>query len=136
MSKSDAHENEYLLYAFHGTPPSWSMAADFYLSLHTADPGEGGSQTTNEASYSGYARVAVPRDSGGWTVTGGIASNAAEVQFPLASSGPQVITHVGIGIALSGAGGLLWRCALGSPVTVGPGGRVTIAAGALTVTES
>lgn len=41
-----------------------------YVSLHTGDPGEAGDQTTNEATYAGYARVAVARDSGGWTVTG------------------------------------------------------------------
>ena len=36
-----------------------SVAGSLYVSLHTADPGVGGGQNTNEATYSGYARVAV-----------------------------------------------------------------------------
>lgn len=45
-----------------------STAGSLYVSLHTADPGATGDQTTNEASYTSYARVAVARTSGGWTV--------------------------------------------------------------------
>ena len=36
-----------------------ATAGSLYVSLHTADPGEAGSQTTNEANYTSYARVAV-----------------------------------------------------------------------------
>lgn len=43
-------------------------AGNIYVSLHTADPA-GGDQTTNEASYGSYARVAVARGAGTWTVT-------------------------------------------------------------------
>jgi hypothetical protein len=46
-------------------------AADgnLYLNLHTADPGAGGDQTTNEATYTGYARLAAVRDGTVWTVS-------------------------------------------------------------------
>ena len=49
---------------------AWANVADnaasspittFYISLHTADPGETGSQTTSETAYTGYARVAIDR---------------------------------------------------------------------------
>lgn len=45
-----------------------STAGSLYVSLHTADPGAGGNQTTNEAAYTSYARVAVARSSAGWTI--------------------------------------------------------------------
>ena len=44
-----------------------AAAGNIYISLHTADPA-GGDQTTSEAAYTGYARVAVARGAGTWTV--------------------------------------------------------------------
>lgn len=44
-----------------------AAAGSFYISLHTASPA-GGNQQTSEATYTGYARVAVARSAGGWTV--------------------------------------------------------------------
>ena len=43
-----------------------TTAGSFYISLHTADPGETGTQTTSEATYTSYARVAVARSGAGW----------------------------------------------------------------------
>lgn len=45
-----------------------STAGNLYISLHTSDPGATGDQTTNEATYTSYARVAVVRSASGWTV--------------------------------------------------------------------
>lgn len=45
------------------------------------NPGEAGSQTTSEATYTSYARVAVVRSAVGWTVSGATVENAALVQF-------------------------------------------------------
>ena len=58
-----------------------SPFTNLYVSLHTSSPGAGGSQTTNEAAYTSYARVAVARTSGGWTVTGSSVVPAATVSF-------------------------------------------------------
>jgi len=45
-----------------------------YVSLHTADPGVGGAQTTNEATYGAYARLAIARSgAGGGTTPAAIA---------------------------------------------------------------
>jgi hypothetical protein len=49
-----------------GLQPS-GAAGNFYISLHTANPA-GGNQTTSECTYTSYARVAVVRSAGGWTV--------------------------------------------------------------------
>lgn len=64
-----------------GLLPS-SVAGSLYLSLHTADPGEAGDQTTNEVSYTSYARVAVARNGSAWTVSGNAATLAANTDFP------------------------------------------------------
>lgn len=98
---------------------NWSNVADntatspltnLFISLHTADPGEAGSQTTNETAYTNYARVAVARTSGGWTVSGTDPTqvvNAATITFPQCGVTGATITHWGIGTLVSGAGVLL-----------------------------
>lgn len=91
-----------------------SPLTNLQLALHLDDPGAGGDQTTNEASYGSYARVAVARSAGGFTVAGNDVTNAAEVLFPEATSGDQVITHVSVGFASAGAGKIIARAALGA----------------------
>ena len=46
-----------------------TTAGNFYASLHTADPGLDGDQTTSECTYGAYARVAITRAGGSWTIT-------------------------------------------------------------------
>jgi hypothetical protein len=98
-----------------------SSAGSLYISLHTADPGEAGNQTTNEISYTSYARVAVARTTGAWTVSGNNGSNTAAVTFPTSTGGSATATHFGIGTASSGAGKLLLKGAISPslPVTTG-----------------
>ena len=106
-----------------GLQPS-GAAGSFFLSLHTANPGTTGTQTTSEAAYTSYARVAVARSSGGWTVTGNqpcIAENAAAATFPAATGGTETETYFGIGTATSGAGQLLIFSALTSSLSVSSG---------------
>ncbi len=135
MSKSNTTENDFMLYTFNATAFSWNGNTNLYIALHTADPGEAGDQTTNEATYTSYARVTVARTSGGWTVTGNQAINAALIQFPQATGGSNVITHVSIGTASSGAGQILYSGALSSSLTVNNGIQPQFAAGTLTLTE-
>jgi hypothetical protein len=96
-----------------GLQPS-AAAGNFYISLHTADPGAGGSQTTNEATYTGYARIPIVRSASGFTVASGVVSNAALAAFAACTGGSNSITHFGIGSASSGAGNLQDRGLLGS----------------------
>lgn len=125
---TDTLENQLLLLLFNnlaltdvgdaaGLLPS-AAAGNFYISLHTADPGEAGAQNTTEAAYTGYARVAVARTAAGWTITGNGFANAALVQFPAATAGTETLTHLGIGTAASGAGKLLWRGAFTNPASL------------------
>ena len=96
-----------------------SPATQYYLSLHTASPGEGGSQTTNETTYPGYARMAVSRTSSGWTVSANTAVLTSAIEFPLGTGGSGVITHMGIGTDASGAGTLLMYGTVTPNITVG-----------------
>lgn len=111
-----------------------TTAGSFFISLHTADPGEAGNQTTNEATYTGYARVAVARSGSGWTLTTSTISNAALVQFAQCTGGSNTLTHFGIGTDSTGAGNLLFKGALTSSLSVSNGIQPQFAASALTVT--
>jgi len=90
-----------------------SPATNLYVSLHNGTPGPTGSQTTNETAYTNYARQAVARTTGGWTVTTGSGTtfssvaNAAAINFPSCGVTGDTLTHWGIGLSLSGAGTLL-----------------------------
>ena len=98
-----------------------STAGSFYLSLHTSSPGETGTQSTNETSYTSYARVAVARSGSAWTVTGNSASPAAAIDFPEATGGTATITHVGLGTASSGTGKLVLYGSLSPSISVASG---------------
>jgi hypothetical protein len=82
MPKGTQFSNDFLKLVLNGTAianiadnAGSSPLTNLYLALHTADPGVGGSQTTSEASYTGYARVAVPRSTSGFTAaSGGVSS--------------------------------------------------------------
>lgn len=111
-----------------------ATAGSFYISLHTSDPGEAGSQSTNEASYTGYGRVAVARDAGGWTRSVSTVSNTALVQFAQCTGGSATVTHFGIGTDLSGSGNLLLKGALTSSLSISNGIQPQFAAAALTAT--
>lgn len=144
MPKSTSTCNNILALIFNAT--AWadiaendtsSPLANLYLSLHTADPGVGNSQLTNETAYTNYARVAVARTTGGWDAPSGAATaNAALVQFAQCGASGATLTHVAIGTASSGAGTVLYAGALSSSLAVANGIQPQFAAGALDVTEA
>ena len=109
-----------------------AAAGSLFVSLHTADPGEAGTQTTSESAYTNYARVAVARSGAGWTVSGNTVSNAAAITFPACGVTGSTITHFGVGSDTSGTGTLLFSgtCSL----SVSSGITPSFAIGALTVT--
>lgn len=112
-----------------------SPLTNLYLAAHTADP-SGGSQSTNEISYTGYARKAVARTSGEWTVSAGAAALVNPQSFP-ANSGASAgtITHISVGTASSGTGKLLYSGAISPTISVAAGVTPTVNAGSQ-VTES
>lgn len=131
MSKTNSWENGILELLFKNTNFALvgdatglrgsSTAGSLYFSLHTADPGETGDQTTNEIAYTDYARVAVARSGAGFTVTADSVSPAANVSFPIGSGGSGTATHFGVGTASSGAGVLLYKGAITPNIVTGSG---------------
>jgi len=144
MPKATNACNDLLALIFNAT--NWANIADnagssplgnLYLSLHTANPGVGGSQLTNETAYTNYVRVAVVRTTSGWAIpSGGATQNAALIQFAQCGVSGATITHVAIGTASSGAGKVLYAGALNASLAVANLIQPQFAAGALTVTEA
>lgn len=86
-----------------------SPATQFFVSLHNADPGAGGSQTTNETAYTNYARIAVARTTGGFTVSGTTPvqiANASGITFAQCGATGDTLTYWGLGTGSTGAGTL------------------------------
>jgi hypothetical protein len=141
MSKSNVFENAWLKLVFNATAianladnAASSPLTNIFISLHTADPGEAGNQSTSEATYTGYTRIAVARTSGGWTVTNNSVSPVANIDFPVATAGTNTITHFGVGSAVSGSGVLYYSGTLTPNISVVTGviPRITTAT---TITE-
>lgn len=147
MSASNTFESDILLLLLNNTNIAnlgdatgvrgSSTAGSVYIALHTADPGETGNQTTSEATYTSYARVAVARSSAGWTISGTAptqAANAAAVTFPACTGGSNTITHFSIGRDTSGTGEILLSGALTASLAVSNGITPNFAIGTLVAT--
>jgi hypothetical protein len=141
MSKSNAFENSLLKLIFNATAianladnAATSPLTNLYVSLHTADPGEAGDQSTSEAAYTGYARVAVLRTTGGWTVTNNSVSPVANIDFGNCTAGTSTVTYFGVGTASTGAGVLYYSGTVSPSISVSSGvtPRLTTAS---TITE-
>lgn len=127
MSKTNAFSKSLLDLIFNATAiadlaenDATSPLTSLFVSLHTASPGETGTQTTNEiatAAYGQYARVGRTRTnaSGGWTaattadpaVTSPHTTNIDYAEMTTGTGG--TITHFGVGTLASGAGVLLYH---------------------------
>ena len=131
MSKSDAFESALLALIFQNTNIAnvgdatglrgAAAAGQLFVALHTADPGEAGTQTTNEVAYTGYARVGLARSSAGFTITGNSVSPAAHVDFPACTAGSATATHFSIGVASTGAGVVLYKGAISPTIAIAAG---------------
>jgi hypothetical protein len=146
VAKADTWENGLLLLVYNNTAFTGlgdaggllgsAAAGSIFESLHTADPGEGGTQSTNETTYTNYTRVGVARSGAGWTVTGNAVENAAAITFPTCGATGATLTHLGIGTESSGAGKLMYHGALTASLIVNSGVTPEYVAGALDLTES
>lgn len=97
-----------------------SPLTNIYMALHTADPGAGGGQNTSEATYAGYARQAVARTTGGFTITTQQIQLAANVPFPAAGpTATDVLRFWSTGSLVSGAGIVFHSGPIGSNLGVG-----------------
>lgn len=111
MSKGNTYENDLLALLLNATAianvadnTATAPLTNLAVALHTADPGEAGTQATSETAYTGYARVSVARTAGGWTVAAGSASPVANIDFGECTAVPgAAITHFSVGPTGGGA---------------------------------
>lgn len=143
MGKSTTTSNNLLKLLFNAT--AWANIADnaasspagnLYVALHTADPGASGDQSTNEVTYTSYARVAVVRTTSGWTAsTAASTSPVSAITFPGGTGGAGTATYWSIGMAVSGAGIILYSGPISPSIVTGNGVTPQLTT-ASTVTES
>ncbi len=136
MPKSTTTANDALDAFLRAVDPSWRSNTDRYIALHTASPGVGGSQTTNETAYTSYARIAVTASTGFSVASGGISSNTGLLQFPKCTGGTSVITHLSIGTAASGAGQIIYSGPLNDSLAIALNIKPQIDPGDLVISES
>lgn len=128
MSLSNTCENAILALVFNAT--AWANMADnaattpqtqISMALHTADPGETGTQSTSEAAYTSYARVNVNRNSGGWTVGAGTVSPVANITFPTGTGGTGTGSFMSAGKTGGGASDIWFSGTVTPNITFGNG---------------
>jgi hypothetical protein len=129
MSIGNTFENDLLKLIFNATAianiadnAASSPLTNLSVALHTADPGEGGDQTTSEAAYTSYARVSVARTTGGWTAaSSGSTSPVANIDFPAGTGGSGTVTHFSVGPTGGGATKILFSGTVTPNIVTGNG---------------
>jgi hypothetical protein len=131
MSISDTSETAILALIFNAT--TWANYAinatttpetNIICALHTADPGDTGTQATSEAAYTSYARVNVARTTGGWTISGTAPTQAAPVaaiNFPAGTGGAGTVTFFSTGKSGGGATPILFSGTVTPNIVTGSG---------------
>jgi len=109
MSKGNTTEDNVLKLIFQAV--AWADVAEndattpcgtITVALHTADPGEGGTQGASETAYTNYVRVGVQRDAAHWPVSGGSVSPASNIDFAECGATPGgAITHFSVGTGVA-----------------------------------
>lgn len=138
-SKTTQSANDFLNYFLRNVAPSWDGATTLYLSLHSSAVGLGGDQTSNEITYTGYARVALARNSSGafTAASSASSSNGSLIQFGIATAGsfPITVTHVAIGENASSTGTVIATAALNDSLVINNNIRPEFDIGSLIVQE-
>jgi hypothetical protein len=128
MGIADATETGIMALVYNAT--AWANVADnagsspitqIAVALHTADPGDAGSQSTSEIAYTSYVRTNVNRNSGGWTVTGGSVSPAANIDFAAGTGGSGSATYFSTGKTGGGASQIFLSGAVSPAIATGNG---------------
>jgi hypothetical protein len=131
MSLSNTTETAALDAFLRGVDPSYRAGANNYLALFSADPTESASLTA-EATYTGYARISVPKASS-WTGTSSPFTNTNLLQFPACTAGTTAATHFAIVDTASGAVNMMISGALSSTLNISSGIQPQFQAGALSI---
>jgi hypothetical protein len=105
---------------------TYTKPSTLYVALYVGDPASGGTEiSTSGSAYS--------RQTGTFTISGGVATNTAQLQWSAATSSWGTITHVAIFDA-STAGNRLVDAALSASKTINTGDVLQIPASNLSVT--
>lgn len=110
-----------------GTDMSFRTNPNWYFALFTGDPTDLGT-TGTEATYTGYARVAIPKASS--FTEGSPFVNTSLIQSPKCTGGNNDITHFGLFTASSGGSPLIIGT-LNSTLSVSNNGQPQFNAGTL-----
>lgn len=129
MSIANVTENNWLKLLFNATAianiadnAATAPETDIVVALHTADPGDAGTMATNEVTYTSYARVNVPRTTGGWTAsTTGSTSPVATISFPAGTGGAGTVTHMSVGKSGGGAADIYFSGTVTPNIVTGDG---------------
>lgn len=128
MSISNTTEDAILNLIFSAT--AWANYADNAASspqtqianaLHTADPGDAGTQTTSESAYTSYARVNNNRSNGWNASSGGSVSPAAAITFPAGTGGSGTVSFWSAGKTGGGATAILFSGTVTPNIVTGNG---------------
>jgi hypothetical protein len=136
MGKSTTTANDTLDAILRAVDPSWRSGATRYAALHTGTLNAASTATTNEATYTSYARVAITAATGFSAAASAATSNTGLIQFPEATGGSDTVTYVSIVTTSSGAGQILYFGALDSSRAISTGIQPQFAIGALDFTEA
>jgi hypothetical protein len=128
MSLGNTFENDLMKLIFNATTianlainATSSPITDIAVALHTSDPGEAGTMSTNEIAYTSYARVEVVRSTLGWTVTNNSVSPVANIDFPAGTGGSGTATHFSVGMTGGGAAKIFWSGTITPNIVCGSG---------------
>ena len=145
MPKTLSFEDNLLKLIFNAT--AWSNiatstgASSLWISLHTADPGISGTQSTSETSYTGYARVSVARSTAGWSIISANALPINPITFGTCTAGGSAaspvatITFFGVGLSQTGTGTLLYTGSVSPSIPVFVG-RTPVLSPVATITDT
>lgn len=129
MSISNTTENAILNLIYSAT--AWANYADnaasapetnIHVGLHTADPADTGTMSTNESAYTNYARVNVARGAGWSTASAGSVSPVANIDFASSGAAGTTITHFSTGKTGGGATAILLSGTVTPNIAIGAAG--------------
>ena len=94
---------------------------NIHMALATGDPGDAGTMSTSEVTYTSYARTNVSRSGSGWTVTTGSCVPDANIDFPAGTGGSGTVTHGSAGKTGGGAVDIFWSGTVTPNIVTGDG---------------
>lgn len=128
MSIGDTTEDNILLLYFLATAianiadnAASSPETNIHYGLQTAVGTDANTMSTNEITYTSYARTNVARSGSGHTVTTGSVSPDANIDFPAGTGGSGTASHFAAGKTGGGAADVYWQGTVTPNIVTGDG---------------